>query len=230
MKSTTKTAPTTVEETLTQLEALGLEKVRAQYSKRGAGDNQFGVKLGDIRGLAKQIKTNRELGMALWQTGIIDARLLAILLIKPKSLSADEVDAMVRSVTFVQVADWLNAYIVRKHPEHESLRQSWMKGAEPMAARSGWDLTAQRVWKNSEGLDLPALLSRIESEMGNAAPEVQWTMNNTLAEIGIHFPEHRERAIAIGETLGVFRDYPVSKGCTSPFAPIWINEIVRRQS
>lgn len=47
--------------------------------------------------------------------------------------------------------------------------------------------------------------------------------------IGIHFPELRERAIAIGERLGIYRDYPVSKGCTSPFAPIWINEMVRRQ-
>jgi 3-methyladenine DNA glycosylase AlkD len=65
--------------------------------------------------------------------------------------------------------------------------------------------------------------------MGAAAPEVQWTMNMCLAEIGIHFPQHRKRAIAIGEKLGIFRDYPVSKGCTSPFAPIWINEMVRRQ-
>ena len=54
-------------------------------------------------------------------------------------------------------------------------------------------------------------------------------MNSCLADIGIHFPEHRARAVAIGETLGVYRDYPVSKGCTSPFAPIWIAEMVRRQ-
>ncbi len=95
--------------------------------------------------------------------------------------------------------------------------------------RAGWSLTTERVVKSPEGLDLPALLDRIESEMGNAAPEVQWTMNCTLAEIGIHFPDHRERALAIGETLGIYRDYPVSQGCTSPFAPIWINEMVRRQ-
>lgn len=38
------------------------------------------------------------------------------------------------------------------------------------------------------------------------------------------------QAIAIGEKVGLYRDYPVSKGCTSPFAPIWINEMVRRQS
>ncbi|PLW90773.1 MAG: DNA alkylation repair protein, partial [Mucilaginibacter sp.] len=29
--------------------------------------------------------------------------------------------------------------------------------------------------------------------------------------------------------LGIYRDYPVSKGCVSPFAPIWINEMVKRQ-
>ena len=45
----------------------------------------------------------------------------------------------------------------------------------------------------------------------------------------IHFPQHRERAIAMGEKLGIYRDYPVSKGCTSPFAPIWINAMVSRQ-
>jgi 3-methyladenine DNA glycosylase AlkD len=83
--------------------------------------------------------------------------------------------------------------------------------------------------KSPEGLDLSALLDRIEAELGTAAPEVQWTMNCCLAEIGIHFPEHRKRALAIGETNSVYRDYPTSKGCTSPFAPIWITEMVRRQ-
>ena len=83
--------------------------------------------------------------------------------------------------------------------------------------------------KSPDGLDLAALLDRLESEMGSADPVVQWTMNSTLAEIGIHFPKHRKRAVAIGETLGIYRDYPVSKGCTSPFAPIWINFMVNRQ-
>ena len=100
---------------------------------------------------------------------------------------------------------------------------------DPMAGRAGWSLTAERVVKSPDGLDLSALLDRIESEMGNAAREVQWTMNGTLAEIGIHFPKLRKRAIAIGEKLGIYRDYPCSKGCTSPFAPIWINEMVKRQ-
>lgn len=220
----------TLNDALAQLESLGNEKVRAQNKKNGAGDNQFGVRLGDIRKIVGKIKTNHELAIALWDTGNIDARLLAILLLKPGTLTRDEMDRIVRSINFVQVADWLNSYVVKNHPDREALRQLWMEDDDPWAARAGWSLTSGRVARSPDGLDLPALLDRIESEMGNAPPEVQWTMNSCLAGIGIHFSEHRKRAIAIGEKLGVYRDYPVSKGCTSPFAPIWIEEMVRRQS
>lgn len=219
----------TIKEALAKLEALGNEKVRAHNTKHGAGGNQFGVRLGDIRKLAKEIKTDHGLALALWKTGNIDARLLAVLLLEPKKLSSHEMDRLVRSADFAQVADWLNAYVVKQHPHKEALRQAWMAADDPWAARAGWNLTSERVARSPEGLDLSALLERIECELGDAAPEVQWTMNSCLAGIGIHFPKHRKRAIAIGGTLGVYRDYPVAKGCTSPFAPVWINAMVRRQ-
>ncbi len=220
----------TIKEVLLELESFGNEKMRMQNTKKGARDNQFGVKLGDIRKLAKKIKVNHKLGIDLWNTENIDARLLSTLIVKPKDLSANEIDKMVRSVKFVQVADWLNAYVVKNHPESEDLRKEWMNDKDPMAARAGWNLTAQRVVKNPETLNFKEILNRIESEMEHADSNVQWTMNNTLAEIGINKPEHRERAINIGEKLGIYRDYPVSKGCTSPFAPVWIKEMVSRQS
>lgn len=220
----------TLEGTLARLEALGNERMRAQNAKRGVGNRpQYGALLGDIRKLAAEIKTDHALALALWGTGIVDARLLAILLMKPRSLSADDVDRIVREADFYQVADWLNSYVVPKHPDKEALRVRWMAADDPWAARAGWGLTSQRIDKAPDGLDLPALLDRIESEMPGAAPEVQWTMNYCLAGIGIHHPPLRDRAIALGEAMGIYRDYPVSKGCTSPFAPIWIDEMVRRQ-
>lgn len=219
----------TLNETLKQLKALGNEKVRAQNIKSGADENQFGVKLGDIRVLAKKIRTNHVLALSLWDTGNADAQFLATLLMEPEKLSAEAMDRMVRSIKFVRVADWLTSYVIAKHPEKEALRLDWLNADDRWAARAGWQLTADRVAEQPDGLDLPALLDRIESEMADAIPEVQWTMNNTLAGIGIHVPELRKRAIAIGEKLGVLRDYPTSKGCTSPFAPIWINAIVSRK-
>lgn len=219
----------TVKEILAQLKSLGDDARRKHNTKAGAPDNQFGVKLGDIRAIAKKIKTDHQLAIKLWDTGNVEAQLLATLIIKSTSLSADELDAMTRSTTCAQVADWLNAYVVAKHPEKDSLREKWMKEKDRWSARAGWNLTASRVNKGADGLDLAALLDRIENEMPNAMPEVQWTMNNTLAAIGIHHSKHRKRAIAIGEKIGLYRDWPVSKGCTPPYVPVWVDAMVKRQ-
>lgn len=219
----------TPKEALAKLKALGNEKTRAHHIKNGAGGKLFGVPMGDIRKVAATIKTDSDLALALWETGNLDARLLAILILKPKSLLADQVDRMVRAADFGWLADWFNSYVVKDHPDRETLRLKWMEDKDPWAARAGWSLTAGRIARSPEGLDLDAILAHIESHLKDAAPPAQWTMNNCLAGIGIHHPKLRKRALAIGERLGVYRDFPVSKGCTSPFAPIWIKEMVSRQ-
>jgi 3-methyladenine DNA glycosylase AlkD len=219
----------TVNEILTQLQSLGDAARRKHNTKAGAPDNQFGVKLGDIRALAKKIKTDHDLALKLWDTGNVEAQLLATLIIQPKALSAGELDRLTRSTTCAQVADWLNAYVVAQHPEKEALREKWMKAKDRWAALAGWNLTASRINKDADGLDLPALLDRLEKEMPKARPEVQWTMNNTLAAIGIHHPQHRQRAVALGEKIGLYRDWPISKGCTPPYVPIWVATMVNRQ-
>lgn len=216
-------------EILDRLKALSDDARRAHNARAGAGDNQFGVKMGDIRALAKASKASHEQALTLWESGIIEARMIAILRMTPKALSVDALDGLARSVTFAYVADWLSSYIIKKHPEKEILRQRWMADADPWALRFGWSLTDERISKAADGLDLSGLLDRIEAELAGADPRAQWTMNSALAAIGIHHPALRARALAIGEALGVYRDYPVSKGCTSPFAPIWIGEMVRRQ-
>ena len=223
-------APMKVTEVLARLEELGDEKRRAFNAKRGAGDNQFGVKTGDVRKLAKELKGEHDLGLSLWATGNADAQMLAILLVRPKDLSTEQLSVMAREGTCEWVADWLSSYVIKKHPEKESVREGWMASKAAMTARAGWSLAAERAAKSPEGLDLTVLLDRLESEMPTAPPQAQWTMNTCLAEIGIHHEEHRKRALAIGEELGLYRDYPTSKGCTSPFAPTWIQEMVSRQS
>jgi 3-methyladenine DNA glycosylase AlkD len=221
------------QEILKHLESLGDAARRKHNAKAGAPDNQFGVKLGDLRTVAKKIlaqklETNDALALELWQTGNVEAQLLATLLIKPKSLSAAQLDKLTRSTTCAQVADWLNAYVVAEHPERETLREKWMQAKDRWQARAGWNLTASRInKKTADGLDVAALLDRIEKELPKAKPEIQWTMNNTLAAIGIHHPEHRERAM--GEKIGLYRDRPVSRGCTSPYVPVWVEAMVKRQ-
>ena len=94
---------------MARLEELGDEKRRAFNAKRGAGDNQFGVKTGDIRKLAKELKGDHELGLSLWETGNADAQMLAILLVRPKDLDTKQLATMAKEGTCEWVADWLTS-------------------------------------------------------------------------------------------------------------------------
>lgn len=235
------TSATAVKDVLAELESLGDEKRQQFNAKVGrdgiAGvppDKQFGCKTGDLRKLAKKLKTDHELGQKLWKTGNMDAQMLAILIMKPKDLSAKELDTMVRETRFSWVTDWLQSYIIKHQPdaEKEKLRKKWMKKSEKdsWVSRAGWHLAASMINKGQDVGDVDALLNRIEKEMPKAKPETQWTMNNTLGAIGMKHAKHRKRAIAIGEKIGLYGDWPKQKGCIRPYVPEWVEEMVKRGS
>lgn len=218
---------TTVTEVMAELAALADPKTREVNERHG---DDHGVNLGKLRALAKRLKTQQDLACRLWATEDTAARLLALLICRPKAFGRDELDAMLREARTPKVHDWLVNYVVKKNPHAEELRPVWSADPDPVVASAGWALTTERVAKKPEGLDLAGLLDVIESEMKNAPDRLQWAMNHTLAQIGIEHAEHRGRAVDIGERLEVLKDYPTSPGCTSPFAPVWISEMVRRRN
>jgi 3-methyladenine DNA glycosylase AlkD len=219
-------AKTTVDDVLAELAALEDPRVRAVNERHG---DDHGVNLTKLRAVAKRLKAQQDLARQLWGTGDTAARLLALLICRPKAFERDELDAMVRETRAPKVHDWFVNYVVKKSPHAEDLRAAWVADPDPVVASAGWALTADRVVKKPEGLDLAGLLDVIEVEMGNAPERLQWAMNTCLAQIGIEHPEHRTRALEIGERLEVLKDYPTPPNCTSPYAPVWIAEIVRRR-
>ncbi|MCX4673337.1 DNA alkylation repair protein [Streptomyces sp. NBC_01381] len=216
-----------VAEVMAELAGLEDPKARAVNEKHG---DDHGVNLGKLRALAKRLKTQQELACRLWETDDTAARLLALLICRPKAFDGDALDAMMREARTPKVHDWLVNYVVKKNPHAEELRRAWSADPDPVVASAGWALTTERVAKKPEGLDLAGLLDVIEAEMKDAPNRLQWAMNHCLAQIGIEHAEHRARAIDIGERLQVLKDYPTSPGCTSPYAPTWIGEMVHRQN
>jgi 3-methyladenine DNA glycosylase AlkD len=214
----------TVNDVMRELAGLEEPGVREVNERRG---DDHGVNLTRLRALAKRLKTQHALAVELWATGDTAARLLATLVCRPKSFAATELDGMIRGIRSPKLLDWFVVNVVKPSPHAEQLRAGWMDGSD-LVGRAGWSLTTERVVTRPDGLDLAALLDRIEQEMKQAPAAKQWTMNHCLAEIGIRHPPHRRRAIAIGERLAVLRDYPASAGCTPPYAPVWIAEMVRR--
>jgi 3-methyladenine DNA glycosylase AlkD len=217
---------TTTAQVMAELAVLDDPRAREVNEKRG---DDHGVNLTKLRALAKRLRTQHDLARDLWATEDTAARLLAVLVCRPKAFEREELDTMLRQARAPKVHDWLINYVVRKTAHAEELRVAWTADPDPVVASAGWALTADRVVKRPEGLDLAALLDVIEARMKDAPDRLQWAMNTCLGHIGIHHPEHRDRAVGIGERLRVFEDYPTPPGCTSPFAPVWIAEMVRRR-
>lgn len=222
----TEVAEVTVAEVMAELAALEDPKVRAVNERHG---DDHGVNLGTLRALAKRLKTRQDLAERLWETDDSAARLLALLICRPKAFGRDDLDAMLRGARTPKVHDWLVNYVVKKSPHAEELRVAWTADPDPVVASAGWALTTERVAKKPDGLDLDGLLDVVEAEMKDAPDRLQWAMNHCLAQIGIERPELRARALGIGERLEVLKDYPTAPGCTSPYAPAWITEMVRRR-
>ena len=208
-----------------QLKAWEDPKMRAVNAKHGAGDNQFGVNLGKLRGLAGKIKRDHQLALELWNSGNIDAMNLATLIMDPKQLTQPEVEKLAKDLSYYTTTDWFVKNVIKALPFKGELCRKWAASKDEYVGRAGWTLMAGQLEEN----DPEALLDTIEKRMKAAPFRTQEPMNYCLVKIAVDYPQLRKRAMAIGNKLEVLKDYPVPKGCTSPFAPIWIAYILEHR-
>src|SRR5688572_12592327 len=121
-----------------------LEDPRAREVNEKHGDDH-GVNLGKLRAVAKRLKIQQDLACQLWNTNDTAARLLALMICRPKAFTHDELDTMLREARTPKVHDWLVNYVVKKSPHSEPLRQAWFTDTDPVIASAGWALTTERV-------------------------------------------------------------------------------------
>src|SRR5690606_38533454 len=119
--------------------------------------------------------------------------------------------------------DWLMANQLTKNKKTIALMESWVDRRLNLQRRIYWYYQGRLRWV---GQTPPAnseeLLSLIEKRIVKEAPEVQWAMNFTAAQIGIFQQEFRNRCIAIGEETGLYKDEMVAKNCTPNYLPKYI--------
>ena len=86
-------------------EELGSEQTKNTLVKHGAQEPFFGVKVGDMKKLVKFVKKDRELALALYETGNTDAMYLAGLSIDPKSMTKQELQNWAKHAYWYMLAD-----------------------------------------------------------------------------------------------------------------------------
>lgn len=187
------------------------------------------TKLGDLRKIAKEIKKDHELALALWLSAQFLPRLLAILIMDNKLLSQElinELDKDMLAHPFAertQLIDWLMANQLAKDKRTVKLMESWENSPSLLQRRIFWYYQARLRWLGQvPPANTEALLTAIEKQMETEAPEVQWAMNFTAGWIGVFEAKYRKRCIEIGQKTGLYKDEMVSKGCTPSYLPEFI--------
>lgn len=187
------------------------------------------TKLGDIRALAKEIKRDHEFALTLWSSETFLPRQLALLIMDKKLLDEELIDRLVTDIgTHPEherdhLIDWLMANQLSKDKKTIAMMETWADSASPLKRRVFWYYQARLRWVGqTPPPNTEELLLAIESQIEQEAPEVQWAMNFTAAQIGIFQPEYRERCIALGERTGLYQDEIVAKNCTPNYLPKFI--------
>lgn len=217
---------------LDQLQAASHAGTLKRYEKIGETMPYYGVPMGAISGIAKAYKNQIELFTPLWQTGILEAQYLAIQLAKakPDQLSTADLENCLDEQVSVNVLDKLASIILSKRKDSKDWEEILLAKDEAVFNRLGWFLRAKYfAGKTASNQEIEETLEHIRLHLQTVDPQVQWTMNQCLVEIAVAYPDYLEQGLAIGQELAVYVDMKVPKGCTSAYAPDWIEALLRRK-
>lgn len=191
--------------------------------------------LTQIRAIATEVGKRQETADALWTHGSTAARLLALLVLELKAMTPQAIERMIADIEIAapqdqrQLCDWLIANVIMKKSALKQAALHWRAEPSIIKQRVFWSVQARTIKaENREGNT--HLLQALETDMATADARVQEPMNWCAAQIGIADSGLRGRCIQLGERLGLYQDYPVSKGCTSPYLPIWIGSVVAKNA
>lgn len=173
-------------EVMGQLESWGNPTRRKFNVQNGAGENQFGVTLGNLRAYAKKIKRNHALAMELWSSGNADAMILATMLMNPDEISAKAAADMIGALSYFVIVDEFIYNTVSINPDNNNAYLLWIDSDHELLERAGWNLIIAKILnQNTQDFDFDFLIRKIENEMKQAPLRKQESMNRCLCEIGI---------------------------------------------
>ena len=167
------------------------------------GATRLGLAVPQLRALGKQLGRDHELALALWDSGIPDAQILASLLADPAQLSQAQMDHWTRGMTAWDVCDQacLNAF--RRSPLAWARIPVWAASPQEFVKRAAFALLAVMAVhdKQRPDADFIALLPLIEAAADDERNFVKKAVNWALRQIGKRSHALLPEAIACAERV-----------------------------
>ncbi|MCE4555730.1 DNA alkylation repair protein [Pelomonas cellulosilytica] len=195
---------TRLDDGLARLRALARPQALAGMAGFGlTGDARLGVAVPALRALARELGRDHALALALWDTDIPDAQILAGMVAEPARLTVAEMDRWVAGMRSWDVCDQvcLNAFV--RSPLAWDAIPRWAAREPEFERRAGFALLAVAAvhQKQRADADFIARLPLIEAAACDDRNFVRKAVNWALRQIGKRSGPLRESALTVAQRL-----------------------------
>ena len=214
---------------MTALKKAGTAQTRKTFARHGAPENFFGVKVGDLKVIAKQIKGNQELAYELYETGNSDAMYLAGIVADGSQMNKKQLDGWAKAAPWHMVSEYTVPGVAVDSPHARDLAVKWIKSKKELIACCGWNTYAGVLATTpDEDLDLKeieSLLKQIETDIDKAPGRVRYTMNGFVISVGGYVKPLAKKAKATAKKLGKVEVEMGDTACKVPLATEYIEKM-----
>ena len=165
----------------------------------------LGVKLPDLRKLAKRIKKNHQLALELWATGIHEARILASLVDDPKLVTPQQMDIWANDFSSWDVCDQVCGNLFDRTPYAIDKALEYSRSEKEFVKRTGFVLMAEFAVhdKKADDLEFIRFFPVIEREAWDDRNFVKKAVNWALRQIGKRNPALNYLAVEIAKQIAL---------------------------
>ena len=189
----------------------------------------YGVKVGDLKVIAKQIKGEQELACQLYETGNADAMYLAGIVADGRQMTRKQLESWAKAAPWYMVAEYTVPGVAHENPAARELALKWIKSKNELVAAAGWNTYAGLLaTRDDNDLDLDeirGLLDKIEREIDSAKNRVKYTMNGFVIAVGGYVKPLAKAARATARKIGKVDVDMGTTSCKVPLASDYIDKM-----
>ena len=219
-----------IKEIMTFLEENGTQQNIKIYNRHGIKRTMFGVSYANLNKLKKKIKKNQTLAEMLWDSGVHDAMILALMIADSKSFSTSDIAKWSDALDNYVITDEFSKCIASRN-DAEDLMVTWLDSNNQWLERAGWNILSYISAKDNEKGDdyFIQYLAIIEKEIAEAKNLVNHAMNMALIAIGLRNPGLRTLATETAVRIGKVEVDHGETSCKTPEAVAYINRAWERK-
>jgi len=222
----------TSKEILARLEKMGSASIKKVYMNHGAVEPFFGVKVGDMKTIVKEVRQNHTLALELYASGNSDAMYLAGLVSSPKEMTKSDLQAWVNNARWYMHSEYTVAWTTAESNFARELAMEWIASSNELIATAGWSAYASYIQITPNDLldvkEISSLVEKIEKGIAKAPNRVKYVMNGFLIMVGTQIQELHAQVVATAKKIGKVEVEMGGTACAVPDAISYISKTIEK--